>query len=60
MNIYAILCNFTWVLIIMITYLFLIAATFLVAENSGINLLAMIIPTVMDCIFMCALAPFLY
>jgi hypothetical protein len=60
MDIIFVMCNFTWVLIIMITYLFLIAATFLVAENSGINLLAMIIPTVMDCIFMCALAPFLY
>jgi hypothetical protein len=60
MNIYAILCNFTWVLIIMITYLFLIAATFIVAEDSGINLIAMIIPTFLDCMFMCALFPFLY
>ncbi len=60
MDIIFVMCNFTWVLIIMITYFALIAMTFLVAENSGINLLAMIIPTVMDCMFMCALGPFLY
>ena len=60
MNIYFVLCNFTWVLIIMITYFVLIALTFVVAEDSGINLIAMIIPTVMDCMFMCALFPFLF
>ena len=59
MDIIAIMCNFTWVSIIMLTYIVLLLATFVVTNDVGYQLIAILIPTGIDCVFMCAISPFL-
>jgi len=44
----------------MIIYTLLIILTFVVADNSGYQLVALVIPTIVDCIFMCAVLPFIF
>ncbi len=58
MNLIAALCSMSWVLIMISVYLLLLLETFMIADNSGIFLIMMIVPTVIDCIFLCAIMPF--
>jgi len=59
LNLIIILCNLTIVMIIIITFLILILLTFLVAEGTGYEVVVLMIPTVIDLIFICAICPFI-
>ena len=58
MELIAVLCSVTWVSIILIVYIFLILATFFVAEDTGYQLVVLMIPTILDVCFLFAIMPF--
>ena len=60
MNLIAALCSMSWVLIMISVYLLLLLETFMIADNSGIFLIMMVVPTMIDCIFLCAIMPFFW
>jgi len=60
MNLITILCSLTWVAIMIFVYLFLILLTFMVAEGTGYEVVMLMIPTIIDCIFACAVLPFIW
>jgi len=59
MNLILILCNLTVVLIIIITFILLILMTFVVARGTGYEVVVLMIPTIIDIIFLCAVCPFI-
>jgi hypothetical protein len=59
MNLIIIMCNLTVVMIMIITFILLILMTFVVAKGTGYEVVILMIPTVIDLIFICAVLPFI-